>query len=90
MATQIQGHLKTIKERDELIKKQKSDLSVVEHTAQKEKEMENLVHDAKLQISELKIENQDLLTENRKLKVQIEEVNVESDLARADEMDVKI
>ena len=52
--------------------------------------MENLVHDAKLQISELKIENQDLLTENRKLKVQIEEVNVESDLARADEMDVKI
>ena len=52
--------------------------------------MENLVHDAKLQISELKIENQDLLTENRKLKVKIEEVNVESDLAKADEMDVKI
>ena len=82
--------MKTIKERDDLIKEQKSALSVVEHTAQKEKDMENLVHDAKLQISELKMENQDLLTENRNLKVRIEEVKVEAELARTDEMDVKI
>ena len=52
--------------------------------------MENLVHGYKLQMSEVKMTNQDLTEKVRTLQIRIEELKVEAEMERVGEMAVKI
>ena len=55
-----------------------------------QKETENLIHNFKLEMAEIRMENQDLIEKVRQLEIRIEELKVEAEMERVGEMDVKI
>lgn len=79
-----------MKEKDDEMKKMQKDLDYHQHSADRSKDMEDLVHRFKLDMAELRMANQDLTTTNRNLAVRMEEVKVEAELERTGEMDNKI
>ena len=66
------------------------ELGVKKHSEERFKDMDNLINGYKLQMAELKMENQDLIQKVRQLQIRNEELKVEAEMERVGEMDVKI
>lgn len=60
LTDQVNGHTSTINEKEKAMKELQDELGVKQHTEERFKDMDNLMHGYKLEMAELKMENQDL------------------------------
>ena len=67
-----------------------NELEVKNHTEDRSRDMENLVHTFKLDMAELRMTNQDLTEQVRKLEIRNEEIKIEVEMERVGEMDKRI